>query len=984
MSIRGLLAESFPYGIWRTGILGLAMLAAGAVSYGVDYRLRQEQASDALRQHAGAVMADLERSLDIPRALAAHVAVNTDITQSELAEYVRSVMGSRDLSFIPKSIQLAPNGIVTYEVPWTGGPHIGHDLFADPHRKYEALTAAHTQTTVIAGPLTLKQGGTALIARHPVSMFTNPESTQFELWGLATILIDWAPVEDKLRDVDNAIGGDLYVTRKNGDEIRVIYPADGTKPAGALPVFKASFPPGLIGFYLQMPMQPGGLFYLLWTSMSLALLGIAMGIKYFDRRTRFEESKRLSEAHQLELEDALKVTQAYLKAGLNSYTVQNENFEFIYASEEALRLLEVVDIQDIPAPQKLYADMNAKQLVNYREMLRSLPVGKRMMGRRPARIRTSSGKILLVNWGQRWFPASVGGGHLLMTSFEDVTALVEERGFNQELLNKSPAIILTENSQYQIITCSDAWVARMGFSRQETVGREFVDFFLPEQRKAVLNARQVFSRGHTLNENFEATLLTKSGERVEVQIHARLDRSGSEQRTILSVADVTDFVNARRELTRLVEHDELTGLLTRRGMRARFEDGLRTEDMSLFAIDLDHFKSVNDSFGHEAGDALLKAVGKTMAALTMHDGHAVRLGGEEFAIIRPWHGWQEALDFGNMLREAVAETRVEINSRMIQRTASIGCAYLQSSGELSSTLNLGDLVLREAKIGGRNKVVLADKEMIAEMNRRGTFIQSHDLQRALEEGELYCAVQPIWNVEDNRIEGFEALIRWLRPSGEMVMPSQFVDVLYEVIREPKYAELNNQLWSDALGHLADYPDAYVSFNFKLEELAYEGAATDIHNNLTRIKDHPARKLVVELSEAALDKRVNTDVLNKELHLLRSYGYRIALDDFGVESSNIKRLQDFPIDVVKIDKSLIDEIVFSERTRTTLQSIAHMLDTLEIKSIVEGVETEAQSRTLRDMNFVVQQGYVHAKPMRPEMVKPSEKSVGLVLSMAIGD
>lgn len=441
-----------------------------------------------------------------------------------------------------------------------------------------------------------------------------------------------------------------------------------------------------------------------------------------------------------------------------------------------------------------------------------------------------------------------------------------------------------------------------------------------------------------------------------------------------SFQDVTALVNTQNKLTELVDHDELTGLHSRRSFYRNFRNGARREDAVLYMLDIDHFKSVNDGFGHDAGDAFLIACGRAFERLA-EGGAAIRLGGEEFAIVRPWAGWLEARAFGEKVRKTIEGTKIIEGGRQISRSVSVGVAHLGRGKDLSETMHLADLVLREAKEHGRNKVCVADSEMLELLRSRGAFITRDEVKTALHSGEFRFNVQPIWNVAKNEISGFEALIRWYKPDGSMVMPSLFVGLLREVIRDPESRHAKNQLRAAALRKLSQFPDAYVSFNFTLDQLSYEGAAEDLILQFDTIRDHPDRVIVLELSEQAMHDRNNTAVLHHELKLLHDAGFRIALDDFGIESSNLHRLQEFPIDIVKIDKVLIDKIEDSHIQRTTLRGLVHTMNELGIDVVAEGIETPYQARLLRGMRIDKQQGYLHARPMRPEEVFPKLAEIG---------
>ena len=164
--------------------------------------------------------------------------------------------------------------------------------------------------------------------------------------------------------------------------------------------------------------------------------------------------------------------------------------------------------------------------------------------------------------------------------------------------------------------------------------------------------------------------------------------------------------------------------------------------------------------------------------------------------------------------------------------------------------------------------------------------------------------------------------------------------------------------------LKDYPEQYVSLNFTLEQIGYLGGARDLHHEIQSMLDHPNRQIVIELSEKALHARVNEEVLIEELSQLRTDGYKIALDDFGFESSNIQRLQNYPIDIVKIDRSLIREVAIPGPTRKMVGSLAVLLKSLELAVTVEGIETQEQADILNDFGLVIHQGYLYGKPVAP--------------------
>lgn len=555
--------------------------------------------------------------------------------------------------------------------------------------------------------------------------------------------------------------------------------------------------------------------------------------------------------------------------------------------------------------------------------------------------------------------------------------LEEQMKFVELLLNRNPAIVMSQTRNWAIQTCSDAWTQQFGYSREETVGRDLTDFMPTEDAKVSKTFREsdlLGSSGPPIVKNV-LTLLTKQGERRSVELQSIIENEDGDWRNIIAMTDISPIVRARDELQRLVENDELTGLKSRRGLRRRFTDGERKTDYGFFLIDLDYFKSVNDGYGHEAGDRLLQAVADSLVDITETVGCPFRLGGEEFAVVRPWDGWAEAALFAEELRRKLEQASVLFQGKLIQRTASIGYIEVKENDELSTAMHLADLAQREAKSSGRNKSLPADAEMLRSLERRGAFIGIDHIQAALDAGEFYYDVQPIVHAGNDRIAGFEALIRWQKPNGDIVMPDMFIEPLHEVVRQPFFGKLKNELRVDVVKSLAQFKGRYVGFNFVLEEIAHPGAAEKIYKAFCGTIEESNIRILIEISERAFHSRVDSEMLIGELEKLRDMGFLIALDDFGVESSNIQRLQQFPIDVVKLDRSLIRELVDNERQRTTVFSIARMIENLGLTCIVEGVETEQQAQMLQEMGLVVHQGFFHARPMSPEAIVARQQDKG---------
>jgi diguanylate cyclase (GGDEF)-like protein/PAS domain S-box-containing protein len=549
----------------------------------------------------------------------------------------------------------------------------------------------------------------------------------------------------------------------------------------------------------------------------------------------------------------------------------------------------------------------------------------------------------------------------------DITEIKNSEKKLEMLLNRNPAIVMSQGRDWKIQTCSDAWTQVFGYSREETVGRDLTEFMASEDAVQYRLFRETTAVAEKDPASISKSIFkieAKSGDPRSVEIQSMVETNDGEWLNLIAITDITPIVRAKDDLERLVENDELTGLLSRRGLQRRFADGQRTDSVGFFLVDLDHFKSVNDGYGHEAGDDLLKAIAESLSRIAGKLGCAIRLGGEEFALVRPWSGWREAGSFAEELRKTLEETSIDYHGKLVQRSASIGYVEIGADDKISDSMHLADLAQREAKMTGRNKCLAADRELLDSLEDRGAFIKNDQIQAALLSGELIYEIQPIVDARSDRLTGFEALIRWYKSNGDIIMPDKFIDTLHEVLRQPHFSKFKEKLRLDVLEQLVGFAGSYVGFNFFLDEIAYPGAAEAIDGVFGEALGRTKKRMLIEISERAFHSRLDMEMLVSELKKLRDRGYLIALDDFGVESSNIQRLLQFPIDVVKLDKSLVTGIVESDRQRKAIYSIAHMIEALDLICIVEGVETEEQSHELQAMGLVVQQGFYHARPGLP--------------------
>jgi diguanylate cyclase (GGDEF)-like protein len=384
--------------------------------------------------------------------------------------------------------------------------------------------------------------------------------------------------------------------------------------------------------------------------------------------------------------------------------------------------------------------------------------------------------------------------------------------------------------------------------------------------------------------------------------------------------------------------------------------------VAVLFLDLDEFKTVNDSLGHTAGDKLLRAVAERLQTVTRPGDVLARLGGDEFAVLlRSGAMPKFAQEVASRVEDAFS-LAFNVNGNDVPVRASIGIAVGHPlAGTSEDLLRDADLAMYLAKQNGKARTEMVRPGMQDEALKRLALIS--DLHQALANGELEVFYQPIVGTNDRTPVGAESLVRWYHPRRGLVPPLDFVDVAestgyivplgHWVLRE---ACRQAQAWRRA-GTVDD--QFYVSVNLSPRQLADPGLVDDVARALIDF-EFRARCLVLEVTESTFT--VGFDAGLARLQELKLIGLRIALDDYGTGYSSLNRLGRLPIDIVKIDKSFIDRLVVGPEGRALVQSVLDVTHALAKISVAEGVEQTEQYDALRDLGCDQIQGYLFSRPM----------------------
>jgi diguanylate cyclase (GGDEF)-like protein len=385
--------------------------------------------------------------------------------------------------------------------------------------------------------------------------------------------------------------------------------------------------------------------------------------------------------------------------------------------------------------------------------------------------------------------------------------------------------------------------------------------------------------------------------------------------------------------------------------------------LAVFYIDIDEFKSVNDSLGHMTGDELLKSVAASLGRCIQDTDFVARLGGDEFAIVQT--GVKDTADVTalvNRIFEAI-RTPFECHGHQVTTDASIGIALAPQDGsDLDQILKNADLAMYAAKAAGRRTHRFFALEMDAEVRARR--ILETDLRQAIQDGGFEVYYQPCLGLANNEITGCEALLRWRHPERGMISPAEFVPIAEETgLINP----LGEWVLSTACAEAATWPEhirlaVNVSpVQFKSGTLALKVIAALAASGLA------ASRLELEITEAVLIR--DDDAALAVLHQLRAIGVRIALDDFGTGYSSLSYLQRFPFDKIKIDRCFVTDLAEPEGSSCIVQAVVNIAAERRMTTTAEGVETEQQRDLLRALGCSEMQGYLFSPPKPAAEIRP---------------
>jgi diguanylate cyclase (GGDEF)-like protein/PAS domain S-box-containing protein len=538
------------------------------------------------------------------------------------------------------------------------------------------------------------------------------------------------------------------------------------------------------------------------------------------------------------------------------------------------------------------------------------------------------------------------------------------------LVQNMADVILIINDDGRVRYASPS--AETTFGGRPIVGNALEDVIHPDDRAAVDRALQLMLVGVDRGHGDDWTVMHADGSRVQVEASGRdLRHDPTVRGLVVTLRDVTERRLLERELMHRAFHDSLTGLPNRVLFADRVQQAVSRSQrngavVGVLFIDLDDFKVVNDTMGHEVGDRLLRAVGQRLAQhLRPHDS-AARLGGDEFAaLIDDASDAVEIERVADRITAALAEP-FPFGEETISGAASMGVATTVEAGSADDLLRQADLALYVAKGAGKGQWRRYQSAIHNAVLRRLELRTA--LDQAVADSAFTLRYQPIVDLETGAPAGFEALVRWNHPVRGLVEPRDFIELAEETgLIVPiggwvlEHAMAQAAQWQITLEQFAPGREEapYVSVNVSVRQFRAAGFTDRLKQSLAS-SGLPAHSLMLEITESLLlrdDEQVWAD-----LAALREIGVKVAIDDFGTGYSSLSYLRQMPIDVLKIDRSFIDTMSTSPQQKALVDGIVRLAHTLGLQVVAEGVEDQVDRELLRDMGCPLGQGYLFARPL----------------------
>lgn len=554
---------------------------------------------------------------------------------------------------------------------------------------------------------------------------------------------------------------------------------------------------------------------------------------------------------------------------------------------------------------------------------------------------------------------------------------------HHQLLDDLQTVVLELDEQFRVVFLNRAWELLMGFTREQSLGRNLSDFIAPEERnlyERVQEQMRLSLRQPQTSAELELCLFNQQRQKLWVQLKiSKSSTSENNSRLTVCMDNVTERRATQEQLQFLAMHDSLTGLFNRHYFESSLEqltaDALRNRRQhALVYIDLDHFKVINDTFGHQKGDEALREMAQLLGHRIRKPDILCRLGGDEFAVLLHDVDGQQAHSFAQNIQSIIGDFSFHSNGQRISLGSSIGLSLINdSTATAQEHLMRADIALYVAKGRGRNLIHIYNPQDSESDELRRRLSISQKVRKAIAEDRMLLYFQPIVDARLNQVAYYEALVRMRDSDGKIIGPGEFIPAL-ETSGEMHL--LDRWIIKLATRQLKQHPQLrHIAINLSAQAFKDESLLPTIVESIRENEINPAQ-ITFELTESA--SLFNLHITQRVIAELHKLGCSFSVDDFGSGFSSFAYLKELPADYIKLDGSFIQNLHRDPVDQTLVKSIIQVVQALGKKAVAEYVENAEILTILKTMGIDLVQGYHLGHPQPVEKIlrpAPAKNSGG---------
>ena len=889
-------------------------------------------------------------------------------------------LGTQMLPYYPgaMALGLAPAGVIRHVVPREPDAALfGFDLLADPVQSHEAHLAKETGRPTLAGPFTLAQGKQGVVAHLPIFL-NEPGGPSHDFWGFAFVTVHFSDTfEGFALDRLSRLGYHFRLHRQRPDTglTQVIAATAGLETGATMshPVERTIHVPNGVWTLQLEPIhgwwQPGPLIFQASAALAFSLMLSLLVRFYLARGMHMSFLKELVRQRTHEIEQAHADLEATLNA-VPDLLLEIDTNGVLHGHHRHQDTLTAHGHDDITG--KNIADFLPADAVH---MIQQSMAEASQHGR-------ASGAEYVVDspMGPQWFELSmaaksqhgdktnVGPASRFIALARNVTARKEADLKSQlaaQFFDGSNEGLLITDANQRITQVNPAFTVITGYPPEAAIGQKPNMLASGRHDQAFYESmwREIESNGYWQGKIWNRR---RNGEEYAewLSISRIQARQGQATHYVAIFRDISRQMEQEARIRDLAYFDSLTGLANRVLLRDRVQHDLslarrHNTALSLLFIDLDHFKHINDSLGHQVGDQLLIQVAQRIKSLLREQDTVARMGGDEFVVLLPETKSGGAAHTAEVVLQALSKP-YEIGAQELTVTPSIGIAmYPEDGQDFEGLYRCADTAMYRAKQEGRGRHAFFTREMQAQAVRR--LHLENALRRAIDGGEFTLYYQPQIALQTERLVGVEALLRWTHPELGQVSPAEFIPVAEYT---GQIVPIGQWVLQEACRQMRQWqlqglPAVVIAVNMS----AVQFRQSDLVGQITRTLDSTGlapELLELELTESAAMHDPEAAVAT--IGRLHALGVRLSIDDFGTGYSSLSHLKRFQLHKLKIDQSFVRDLTDDQDDARIVETIIQMARSLGLSTVAEGVETEAQRAFLQQRGCDELQGYLLARPL----------------------